>query len=423
MSRDADSYDFFVSYARADNAAGWISGFVEGILAEHKAFSGGRELTCFFDKEEIRNGHDWRHRIGHGVAESRVFLAFVSPRYFASEWCRREWRAWIDTEIAKHVFSNGAMPVYIVEVPGFEGDGAVRSVSEGIAKLCELPEPFDAFLDDASPVIGQLRRRQFESVCPFYSGGMEALRSADLRRVLEALAKDLDTRTALVRQAAESANTVPPYNRNFSGRVEELLALRDRLKNDGAGVVCGVHGLGGIGKTELAFTYAHAFAGVYPGGRLLVPCEGKADLREAALSLDGFADFRTLISDEDRKTPAKLFDAILACLARRIDEKGSILLVLDNVTSPALMTKRETDELTKFGPKLHLLLTTRLAPPVGGNWLSLGELPEADAMALLEKCRPFADAAEREAGLKIVRRLGGFAMAVELVGAWLGGAS
>src|SRR5580698_2916184 len=123
MTRDSDRFDFFVSYARADNSGEWITRFVEGVLAEHKAFSGGRELSCFFDKSEIQTGHDWEHRIHHGVAESRVFLAFISPRYFASEWCRKEWRAWIDTEIAKHVFSDGAAPVYIVKVPGFEEAG------------------------------------------------------------------------------------------------------------------------------------------------------------------------------------------------------------------------------------------------------------------------------------------------------------
>ena len=93
--------------------------------------------------------------------------------------------------------------------------------------------------------------------------------------------------------------------------------------------------------------------------------------------------------------------------------------MLDNVTSVALTSAQQTDELTTLGPKLHMLLTTRLAPPAGANWLTLGELPEADAMELLEKHRPFADSGEREAARRIVKRLGGFAMAVELVAAWL----
>ena len=93
--------------------------------------------------------------------------------------------------------------------------------------------------------------------------------------------------------------------------------------------------------------------------------------------------------------------------------------MLDNVTDLAVVSAAQTDALTVLGPKLHLLATTRLRPPSGEHWLALGELFEADALDLLEKHRPFADEAEREAGLRLVRRLGGFALAVELVAAWL----
>jgi hypothetical protein len=400
MPGDPDRYDFFVSYAGRDNQDGQITDLVDAIVTEHRAFSGGRELTFFFDKTEIHHGHDWQHTLHHGTAESRVFLAFFSPDYFSSEWCCKEWRAWIDTEIAKHIFSDGARPIYFIKVPGFD-DYTVPAL-----KVCQE----NAFPADASPIIDQLRRRQFIAVHPFYQAGQEALHREDLKRVLRALAKDLDARSQLVQRASESANTVPPCNKKFSGRVDELLALRELLKSDRAGVVCGVQGLGGIGKTELAFAYAHAFAGVYPGGRFEIPCDGKSTIRQAALILGEFADFRAGITDEERKTPDTYFAAIVACLKQRLEQRGSILLVLDNVTAPDLMTQQGTDPLTTLGPKLHLLMTTRLPAPPAGNWLTLGELPEIDAMALLEKHRPFADTAERQAGQQIVHRLGGFAI-------------
>ncbi len=86
------------------------------------------------------------------------------------------------------------------------------------------------------------------------------------------------------------------------------------------------------------------------------------------------------------------------------------------------------------------MATTRLLPPSGGAWLTLtlGELPDADALDLLEKHRPFGGwallpvesvapktdgqecpSSERTAAMTIVKRLGGFALAVELVAAWL----
>jgi hypothetical protein len=256
VPRDPDQYDFFVSYARADNAGGWITRFVEELLAEHARFSGRRRLAPFFDKSDIRGLDDWQHRLHDALSKSRLFLAFISPNYFGSQWCRREWRAWIDTEIAKHILTGGAAPIYIVEVPGLLGAGALceHEVARRVADLCAVPPPHEAFVESTAPVVKQLRRRQFNAVQPFYQQGVDALRREDLRQVLNGLAHDLDQRAERVRQAAESPNTVPPYNKRFSGRLDELLALRERLKDDQAGVICGVHGLGGIGKTELAFT-------------------------------------------------------------------------------------------------------------------------------------------------------------------------
>ncbi|HUT33577.1 MAG TPA: toll/interleukin-1 receptor domain-containing protein [Planctomycetota bacterium] len=421
MARDTDQFDLFVSYARADDAGGWISGFVEALLAEHRRFTGGRVLVPFFDRQAIRGLDDWQHRIHHGLAASRLFLAFISPRYFASEWCRREWRAWIDTEIAKHILSAGVAPIYIVEVPGLYSGMSEQEVAHRVADLCGLPPPHDAFIGSASPVVWAVRRRQANAVEPFYNRGVEALREADLRKVLAGLARDLDARAEDVRRAALSESTVPPYNRMFSGRIELLLDLRQRLLDDRAGVITSIQGLGGIGKSELAFTYAQAYASVYPGGRFLVPCEGRTSLREAVLCLGDAPAFRGQISDEDRKTVDTYFAAVRSCLDERLARLGHILLVLDNVTEPAILTRPETAHLTCLGPGLHLLGTTRLpAPPAEERgWLVLGELRDPEALELMEKYRPFANESEREAARSIVRRLGGFTLAVELVAAYL----
>ena len=419
MPQDADLYDCFVSYARADNAGGWISGFVEALRAEHGKFSGGRALTCFFDKHNIGSLDDWEHRIHEGLSKSRLFLAFLSPAYFASEWCRREWHTWIDLEIAKHILSAGAAPVYIVEVPGLLGkpELAEHEVAQRVAELCRLPPDDSIFMEAVSHLVKQFRRRQFNAVQPYYDGGLDALRRGDLREVLQSLARDLDNRAQEARRGAESQNTVPPYNRRFSGRVDELMELRRQLMDDRAGVISGIHGLGGIGKTELAFTYAHAFASAYPGGRFLVPCERRGSLLQATLHLGDL--FRDQISDEERKQPETYFAAIKACLRERLDKVGHILLVLDNVTDAALLRAEQTDLLTSLGPKLHLLATTRLPPAGQGRWLTLGELPPADALQLLENHRPCANEAERVAARSIVHDLGGFAIAVELVAAYI----
>jgi tetratricopeptide (TPR) repeat protein len=437
MPRDSDQFDFFVSYARNDNARGWITRFIEELLEEHRKFTGSdltRELKPFFDKHDIRSLDDWQHRIQDGLAKSRLLLAFISPNYFASEWCRREWKSWTDTEIAKHILSAGAAPIYFVEVPGFVGKVpglaeqatlSEQQVASKIAELCGLPKPYDGFAAAVAPVVRQMRdRRQITSdfVMPFHDKGVEALWRTSLHAALERLAQDLDQRVQDVKRSAESETTVPPYNKKFSGRLDELLVLRDRLKDDRAGVISGVHGLGGIGKTELALAYAHAYASAYPGGRFLIRCEGKSTLRDTVMGQSDFtAMFRERISDGERKQPDTYFAAVAACLRERLARLGHVLLVLDNVSDLALLGPEQTDTLTVLGPKLHLLATTRLVPPTAGkgNWLSLGRLPEDDALDLLEKYRPFGCNAERDAARRIVKRLGGFTLVVELVAAWL----
>lgn len=428
---DIEHYDFFVSYARSDNANGWISNFVEELLAEHRKFTAGRELTYFIDKQEIGAGADWQHTLNHGIAHSRLFVAFISPNYFASEWCRKEWRAWIDAEIAKHILTAGVRPVYIVEVPGLtDGKLSDQDFAKQIADFLKISENDRIkLLAETPPVVKHLRRRQmthnqpFCDVHSFYTEGVDTLRRDDLRQVLSKLAQDLDHHAELLARADASITTIPPYNRNFSGRLDELLQLREWLdKDDRTGVIHGVHGLGGIGKTELALTYAHGYASAYPGGRFLIQCDGKTSLREAILTQHDFTSlFADKISDEQRKDPAEYFATIQRHLSHRLESLGHVLLLLDNVTDTALLTREQTDTLTKLGPKLHLLATTRLpSPPTHkDNWISLDRLLDEDALELLEKHRPFKDDEDREAAWQIVKRLDGFTLAVELTAAFL----
>lgn len=430
--RDNETFDFFVSYARRDNASGWITRFVDELISEHKTFSAGHTLHPFFDQHVITTGADWQLYLAHGISHSRLFLAFISPNYFASEWCRKEWRAWMDAEIAQHILTAGVRPVYIVELSGLTGKGQLsdQELAQKLAELSDLTGPDRArLIAETPPVVKQLRRRQlthnqpFCDVHAFFKAGLDALRREDLRQVLDQLARDIDHHAALLAKAAASLSTVPAYNKHFTGRLDELLRLRERLiKDDRTGVIYGIQGLGGIGKTELALTYAHAYASAYPGGRFLIRCEGKSVLRDAVLGQSDLTGlFGNQIRNEERKLPDAHFAAILRCLRDRLDQLGHVLLVLDNVSDLALLGHQQTQVLTALGPQLHLLATTRLIPPAGGqgNWLSLGQLPDDDALDLLEKYRPFATMEERDAALHIVKRLGGFTLAVELAAAHL----
>ena len=56
---------------------------------------------------------------------------------------------------------------------------------------------------------------------------------------------------------------IPARNPGFTGRDDLLAAVRERLLAGDAAVVQALHGMGGVGKTQLAAEYAHRFAGTY----------------------------------------------------------------------------------------------------------------------------------------------------------------
>jgi hypothetical protein len=56
---------------------------------------------------------------------------------------------------------------------------------------------------------------------------------------------------------------IPARNPEFTGRDQVLVALRDLLTGGDRAVVQALHGMGGVGKTQLATEYAWRFAGAY----------------------------------------------------------------------------------------------------------------------------------------------------------------
>jgi tetratricopeptide (TPR) repeat protein len=387
-----EQYDLFVSYAHRDNSDGWVEAFVAEIQKEHLHFS-PKSLRIFLDLEGIRTMDDWEHRILGALRSSRLMLAMLTPHFFESAYCRKEWEIYVEHELDKAMVGESIAPVYVATASGYED---------------EANAALDAWLSN-------MRRRQYVDVRPWRQGGREALQAEDARHRLQLLEQRLSEGLEKAGRIAASPTTIPPHNAHFVGRLEELRKLREFLALGRVGAITAVHGLGGMGKSALAFEYAHAYADDYPGGRYLVPCAQVDDVRIPLVNLAEFKD--VALTDADRKDLAIAFARVRAAF-----ETGPrSLLVLDNVDNPKTLSPSARAQFLPSSDNVHILVTTRLESDrlSGLTCLALDTLSEEDALLLLKKYRPFLDDAERHAARSIVRRLEGYALAVEVVGVYL----
>ena len=176
---------------------------------------------------------------------------------------------------------------------------------------------------------------------------------------------------------------VPSRNRHFTGRQGLLAAVRAglALADGGPVAVTALHGLGGVGKTQLAIEYAHRHAADYT---LVwwVDAEQTLLVGEKLATLAGPLGLPTGGAVPDTAA------AVLATLARRV----GWLVVFDNAEDPAALRG-----WLPGGPG-HVLITSR-----NPAWEALAAqvdvdvFDRAEAVALLTRRLPDLDAAVADA--------------------------
>ena len=96
-----DEFDLFISYAHTDDRgahAGKVTALVEAIKADYLRVT-GTPLRVFFDTQEIRSMDAWEARILTGLGQSKMMVAILSPSYFGSACCLKEWEIYVETEL------------------------------------------------------------------------------------------------------------------------------------------------------------------------------------------------------------------------------------------------------------------------------------------------------------------------------------
>ncbi|MBM7784534.1 AfsR/SARP family transcriptional regulator [Tenggerimyces flavus] len=210
---------------------------------------------------------------------------------------------------------------------------------------------------------------------------------------------------------------LPPALATFTGRNAELGKLIEVLltPTQAGPVVAAVNGLGGVGKSALAVQAAHQVKERFPDGQLYVDLHGATPGAVPLGAGDVLARFLRSLGVDDTRIPAEPQEA--AARFRTLTAGRRLLVVLDDVADPAPLRV-----LLPADSGSTVLVTSRVAPAAldGVLQLPLGELPEAEAVALLgELAGPERVAAEPAAATEIARLCGGLPLALRIAGARL----
>jgi hypothetical protein len=337
--------DFFVSHAGADRAwAEWVA----WQLTE-------AGFTVELDVWDWAAGRNFVTAMSDALDRCDRVVALFSAAYFdRSRYTTEEWSASV-----VHVpgGSDRLVPVRIEEVPAGQMPAVLRPlVSRDLFGVVEE----------------QARRALLEAVAgprrpdqpPLFPG----------RGTPRGLSKLGGSGPRLPGTMPRLWN-IPARNPGFTGRDGLLAAVRDRLLAGDKAVVQALHGMGGVGKTQLAAEYAHRFAGTYDLAWWINAGQG-------GLIGDQVAALGLALGCMDAGAGMEVVRAVVLAELR---DRGEWLLVFDNAETPADVTPWLP------GGSGHVLITTRER-----GWDEVAAPVEIDVLARAESAAILRD---RVAGL------------------------
>ncbi|MER6470374.1 FxSxx-COOH system tetratricopeptide repeat protein [Streptomyces collinus] len=303
---------FFVSYAGPDRVwAEWVGWQLKraGIEVE-------------LDRWDWRTGDDFVQRMNLALDRADGVVALFSKNYFAAgRWTKEEWSATLAVRgrlvpVAIEPLTEADIPVLLAgrlrkDLHGLDEAGAMTALLEAVHGPIPPagPVPFpsaDSANSDAEP--DPHRPRLPSSV------GLPAVWNVPRRR-----------------------------NPDFSGRETEMGHLRNGLLSGHRALVEALHGMGGIGKTQMALEYAHRFASQYD----VVWWVDAEQADQLPVRYTELAD-RLSIAKSSAGPEANAYSLI-----QHLQRRQRWLLILDNAEQP--------DQIEPWLPEGpgHVLITSR----------------------------------------------------------------
>ncbi|WP_127500973.1 FxSxx-COOH system tetratricopeptide repeat protein [Actinoplanes solisilvae] len=244
----------------------------------------------------------------------------------------------------------------------------------------------------------------------FLVGRNEDAAVADLLRLVGRSAADIDRSRLGLRFPGRSTVLFNAPHRNvlFTGRDRDLLDLREKLQSSGnptAPSPVALHGMGGVGKTQVAAEYAHRFRNAYDFVWWI-------DADPVTFIDTGLADLAGELGLTAESGISDAAQAVLNALRRANTNARRWLVVFDNAEEVGAITR-----LLPGGPGGHVIVTSRNAA-----WAEHAQMVRMDVFDRRESVvhlRGRVPALGLEDASRLADLLGDLPIAVAAAGAWL----
>jgi tetratricopeptide (TPR) repeat protein len=371
MPDHPEQKDFFVSYNKADRAwAEWIAWQLEEA-----------GFTVLIQAWDFRPGGNFALDMQRAASTCARTVAVLSPDFLQADYTQPEWAV---AFVQDPTGANGTLlPVRVRECK-----------PTGLLAPIVYVDLVNANETTARTLLldGVNRDRAKPATSPAFPG-TASLPAPDHKRAEKPAFPGAFPPVWHIPRAA---------NPHFTGRDELLADIRQTLQRGQAAALTALHGLGGVGKTQLAAEYAYDQRATYEAV-WWVNAETSVTL---ANDLAGLAGALALPEAEAREIPV-----IVAAALRWLNGHTGWLLIYDNAPDAAAV--RPYLPQARSG---HVLLTSR-----DPNWRGLAQPlevatlnAEAGAQFLLERTAQPDAAAARELAVE----LGGLPLALEQAGAF-----